>query len=310
MKIDVAYSEEYQDVIDPEKAYELYLDGIIVSPQAFSCPEPDCYAQVTLSSCRKERRYLKQKPHFRCYTKDNPHKNKCPYDNDKDIIGESDDGVEKKNNKYINSSTDILTTKRKEKKTTTTKDNKGDLIDHDRIKREIKSNVESLGKRSGKYETIVPIVIKYLRYKKDNELSNHYIEDDKGYRLSYKTMFKKIENKNYDWFSDYDRIYYGKGNILKVKNKQSDYKVLFTDKLMYRGKEYTPSIYISNKIIINSYRNKKWLEELEVLRKCREEVIIFVYGRVKIVDDKYFNLNISNAKLDFLEIKYEDKENE
>ena len=49
-----AYSIEIDEVIDAEKAYELYWEDLINDVHDFICSEEGCTAQLTLSSVNKE----------------------------------------------------------------------------------------------------------------------------------------------------------------------------------------------------------------------------------------------------------------
>lgn len=299
-----AYSKESMAVIDAEKAYELYWEGLIKDKQAFCCPEPECNAQVTCSNIDKERRTLKQRPHFRCY---GIHKKGCPNSESKEVIDEFDDGNQKKNSTYINPQIDVLLLNRKNKNVETTTRAEED-INHERVKRKLKAEIEENGTRKSEYVTIMPIVTKYQKYLEENTLGYHFIENQ-GKNISYENMFINLEGGEFSWFSNFNRIYFGKVRIKKIRNKQSHFMLIFSKELKYKKVMYKPSAYISSNIINDSYRNKQWLEELIRLDESKEEIIAFIYGRVKINKvyankDGYFNLEISNAKLDFVDIRY------
>ncbi|ERI92149.1 hypothetical protein HMPREF1982_02690 [Clostridiales bacterium oral taxon 876 str. F0540] len=304
--MDYAYSLEYKDIVDAEKAYELYWEGIISDKQAFICPEPDCNAQITCSNIDKEKRFLKQKPHFRCYGN---HKNNCPNDEEKIGVAGFDDGQERKNLGYIDPLVDVLLLKRKEKSPSIT-NNKPDIDnDYNAIKRRIKSDIETNGSRRSEYVTIMPIVTKFQKYIELGTTSNHYIENQ-GKNIKYSDMFINLDKGQLEWYSNFNRVHFGKAKVVKVKGKDDHFRLVFTKKLKFKDKEYIPNVYISNKIINSSYRNKKWLDELKELQQTGKEINAFIYGKVKInqVEQKqYFNIDICEAKLDFIDIRYEEE---
>ncbi|MFP1730218.1 hypothetical protein ACLEC0_12135 [Lonsdalea quercina] len=80
MPLDIAYSIEIEDFIDPDKAYDLYWSGIIKDNHAFVCPGTDCQAQVTSANLYVESQDMKVVPHFRVYGK---HSNSCEVFNNK-----------------------------------------------------------------------------------------------------------------------------------------------------------------------------------------------------------------------------------
>ena len=64
-KIEEAYSKEYNEIIDVEKAYELYWDGLITDKRAFECPK--CSLKITAANIDKVRVEMKNTPHFKAY---------------------------------------------------------------------------------------------------------------------------------------------------------------------------------------------------------------------------------------------------
>lgn len=298
-----AYSLEYQRIIDAEKAYELYWEGRIKNCRGFICPEPGCNAQVTLSSVKKERLLLKQKPHYKCY---GIHKKNCPQDEKEQNVDEVDDGKSKSNNRYINPTLDIITLERKEKIIQETTSNNDEANSIERIKRKHKEDNEKKGKRESEYYTIMPIVSKFIKYQFTGALSKHKILSQ-GMELTYDSMFKSLDNQECLEISSYNRIYYGDAKIYSVNKRDGDFRIAFINYLTYQGKEYKPSAYISKTIINNSYRNVKWLDELTHLSSSDEFIKVFIYGTVrlnKVGNSEYLNINICRAKLDLIDIRY------
>ena len=54
MALDVAFSIEAGDFVDPDRAYDLFWAGVITNKRAFVCPGADCSAQVTCANLDKD----------------------------------------------------------------------------------------------------------------------------------------------------------------------------------------------------------------------------------------------------------------
>lgn len=67
MSLDVAYSIEANDFVDPDCAYDLFWSGVITDKRAFVCPAADCSAQVTCANLDKDVQNMKVVPHFKVY---------------------------------------------------------------------------------------------------------------------------------------------------------------------------------------------------------------------------------------------------
>ncbi|MCH4886035.1 hypothetical protein EZV73_00580 [Acidaminobacter sp. JC074] len=269
--MDVAYSKEYEKVIDAEKAYELFWEGIIKDYRGFTCPGVGCDAQVTLANAKRERHSMKQRPNFRCY-------------------GEHIPSCEHKGKKKVKClDILVLSSKKRSKKKGLSK------IDYQKQ--------SSSGSRQSEYRTIMPIVNKFIDYKKAKLLDQYEILNQ-GKRLTYYEMFLDLSGE-FDYFTKFNRIYYGPARIVKSKDKD-DYIIFFKKSLTYKGEKYKPTAYVSKRIIDNSYRNKLWLKELSLLAEEKAPVHVFIYGKAKVhtKDEKsYLNIEICRAKLDLVDIR-------
>ncbi|WP_447896847.1 hypothetical protein [Stenotrophomonas acidaminiphila] len=80
MGTELAYSEQFNDVVNAERAYELYWANVITDKRAFLCSEYEsgCPARYTCANMDTEQLQLKQVPHFRNQTGSMPHMNGCP----------------------------------------------------------------------------------------------------------------------------------------------------------------------------------------------------------------------------------------
>lgn len=270
-KLEEAYSLEFEDVINAEKAYELFWDGIICDKRAFECTDPNCNAQITCVNIDKKRAEMKQTPHFKCYGE---HSDECEVIKEFDEIKENRNRKEKRNSmKYIDSEVDIFSFNRPKRdgiivktKDMIKKSNKSEI--KERIKKEYKSS----GSRNVTYYSVKPLISKFEKYSSENTLNKHFI-NIKGFKVSYKNMFVSIKDIDVDKAEKYFRVYYGIGRIVNVKKNDKDFMIFFSEG--FGDKETKTSIYISDKIIDEHYRKNKWREELEYLTKLKDKEIMF-----------------------------------
>ena len=67
MAIDIAYSIEINDYLDPDRAYEYYWTEIIKDKKGFECPGDNCSAQITCANLDEDRQNMRMVPHYRVY---------------------------------------------------------------------------------------------------------------------------------------------------------------------------------------------------------------------------------------------------
>lgn len=65
MRTELAYSVEFNEEINAERAYELYWAEVIFDKRAFRCAHAGCPARYTCANMDKPELLLKQQPHFR-----------------------------------------------------------------------------------------------------------------------------------------------------------------------------------------------------------------------------------------------------
>jgi|GEM_PF-1212588 len=303
-----AYSIGIDKVIDAEKAYELFWEDIINDVHAFTCSVEGCEARFTLSSVNKERRLLRQIPHFRCY---GTHKKDCPNDEKNNIAKEVTLEGKGITNRTIEKKVDIIHCERQERTTATTDVSRFDLEKSNITKRKYLDKIQRDGKRESDYYTIIPIVSKYEDYKNKKSLYENFISFE-GKETSYGKFFIELISLNINAFNDYNRIYFGNAKLYETKDK-NNFRIVFSDQIIYQGKTYQPSAYISEKIITNSFKHKKWLAELQHYATNKEKLIVFILGKLilnkdkkntnDIKDKEYLNIYICNAKLDLVDIR-------
>ncbi|WP_083189890.1 hypothetical protein [Orenia metallireducens] len=298
MKTEEAYSLDYGDVVDAEKAHELYWDGTIKNKKNFECPDPNCSLQITCANIDKSRDEMKKSPHFRIYDE---HSSKC------DIGKNTEEKEEQKNsnknrteNKYIDSKFDILLFQRPKSHSQKLITKSNGEIDHKKQKLKLKQEKNKNEKRNSEYFTIKPLISKFEKYKEDNVLNDYFIKI-RNYPINYADMFVKISEKELNLYSNYKRIYYGTGN---VERKGNNFAIEFTNSIISEGSYYSTTIYITEKLIKKHYMNRKWKRKLEELANLEsDEIIFFVYSK-PIVKSDYPYINFPITSLNFLDYRF------
>lgn len=298
MKIEEAYSLDYCDVIDPEKAYELFWEGVIKDKRNFICPFPGCNAQITCSNIDKLKSAMRNVVHFRAYGE---HIESCDYIEeieDAIYISEESDRVGQCR-ATNNSTTDIFEYDRPEShKIVKQKDE--DIINHEEIKKLIrKRRIDSDNQiqRSSTYHSLKPIVSKYLGFKEKNLLDRRFI-NIKGYNVSYSKMFIDIDSSTFNDFDKYMRIYYGIATIKKNPKDGNGYIIRFKNNVHYKNSAYISSIFLTNKTIEKCYFSNMWIRDIEIF--INEEFCVFIHTK-PVVNGKYINFPLS--KMEFLELR-------
>ncbi len=291
--MDIAFSLDMKDIIDPEKAYELFWKGIITNKRNFECPDENCSAQVTCANIDKLEHNMKQGVHYRVIGK---HSELCEFEAlERKLTTELNNGKVRNNpNKKVNF--DNFHLKRPDdyykKKGTNISNLNFSKIERKRNLRN--SYIESFSAPRN-YYSIRPIVTKYLKLENHN---NNFIMI-KGKSLSYENFFSKISTTNFNDINEYPQIYFGEAyvNILENKNIQIRFKDGF---IKNENDRFKTSIFINRETLElekNSYWKKKIFKVADS-RRCESK--FFIYGKPNEYNG-YVNFNIKN--LDFLETR-------
>lgn len=304
MSIDVAYSTEIDEFLDPEKAYELYWAEIITDKRSFVCPGTSCKAQTTCCNIDKDRLDQKVVPHFRVYGKD--HSDECEVFNGKPLTYKYEDAKGKKSPNTIKAESivDEFLLERP--------DSYYDKRD-DKKKNKPKNTVrKSIGTRSvveereigltGKLYSVRSIVTRYARYKKEGKLRDRKL-NIKGHDIFYTSLFKCIWEQDIDDLPEKPSIYYGWAYIDRLPSDYG-YRIKFKKPLIVDGEDTSCTIMIADRLI-NDYPVRKLVStRLEkATKEGNSSAFVFVYGkpvRNKGKNTMYANINISN--LDYIEI--------
>ncbi|MBU3105761.1 hypothetical protein [Clostridium gasigenes] len=302
MSIEEAYSREFEEIIDSEKAYELFWDGHIKDKTAFNCIF--CNSRITCANLDKERAEMKNLPHFKSVE---GHKDDC------DLIlieniKKNGTGTGKERS-FIDGEIDELKIisnivgVKKIINNNISEEGQYNCLKKEKIINGYKEGV----RRKSKYNSIRPIISKYQKYNKDKLLNNKYINvyKDKGDRkkdinINYSDMFVNVSETNIDKVSKYKRIYYGEGIITKRNN---DYMVIFNTGFNKDKYSIRTIFFINTDKHLSQLNNfEQWKNRLEDIVNNKEKLMIYIYTNY-IKETSYVNnekkkINVINPMLE------------
>lgn len=306
MSLDIAYSLEIDEYIDPDKAHDLYWKGDIKNKKKFICPGTNCYAQITCANIDKDYQSMKVNPHFKIYG--NHHKdceiyNKKPLKYKYILTNNSKSG----RNPIIESNIDNFLLKRPISYYNTNKtgkmNGKKSIRQINRKKALTISDFESI---SSIY-SVRTIVSRYNRYKSNKLLNTKKISIN-GIEIKYSDIFECVWEQNYEEFPDHAQVYHGWAYINRLP-KDNGYQIKFKKKILYNSEKITSTIMISDRLI-NSYEVKKLVSSR--IKKIHDEdkstAYVFIFGKPIINQSQkgYTYVNIPIDNLDLIDINYAD----
>lgn len=301
-KLEEAYSIEYGDVIDAEKAYELYWDGVINDKRAFECTDTNCEAQITCVNIDKKRAEMKQTPHFKCYGE---HSKECEVIKEfKQIEEDRKSGKRRRTIGYIDNKTDIFSFERPKRDSMIMKEiERTDKDSKKKNKEIVKNEYENKGSRNTTYYSIKPLISKFEKYYSENSLNKHFI-NIKGAKVRYDKMFVNIEKTDINSIEKYYRIYYCFGRIYRTKKNEKNLIVFLSGR--FKNSDDKIVIYINDKTIEKHYRKNKWREELDFLVKEKNKKVMFFVNCKP--EKKNDNITLPLYNMDFIDYRIIDED--
>jgi len=309
MSLDVAYSIEVDDYVDPDKAYDLYWAGLIADKQAFLCPGTDCTAQVTCCNIDKNAQNMRVIPHFRIYGKN--HAETCEVargidyainytllknkDKEKASIDKSivDEFIINRPSSYYDERLPGSPEAKKAKKQLMYKGGS------------LEERLREIG-HSSKIYSVRSVVSRRIRYEKDGSLHSRRV-NVLGKDVAYKSIMKCIWEQDLEKLPEYPVIYYGWAYIDRLSSNQG-YRIKFKKKLKFGQKMLDATIIIFDSLI-DSYKIKKLVStRLTKIVSGSKQAFVFVYGKPEInqskqTDKVYANFKITN--LDMIDVNHE-----
>ncbi|GEM77556.1 hypothetical protein [Vibrio sagamiensis] len=300
--LEEAYSIEYDNIINTEDAYELYWAGVIFNKSAFVCPSELCDAKVTCVNLDLEKQDMQQSVHFRGY--------KHSLDCDATIGKKSNTGTEKTqdtNSPRITQSEHKpdsfhlfrpLNQFAKKQKGSPTK-GKNRIISERNA-----AGLRQQDRKTGSdYYSVRSLVSKFIRYKTEGTLAEHYITIDKK-NISYQALFKGVFNQNIENLPNENKVYWGVANINYIAEKKL-YHVKFKSEMKHGGTAINPSFFITEKQIQDyPVRNLVIKRLTKIAQSHNKQAFIFLYSKPYGQGKHYINFKLES--LDYLEIRYLD----
>lgn len=308
MSLDLAFSIEFGDYVDPDKAYDLYWSGVISDKKKFICPGTGCNAQVTCANLDEDLQDVKMVPHFRIY---GDHSSSCeifrkiPLNYQYELGKPSKDELSTLDESVV----DRFLTERPESYYDEPKSNKHPEHKGSAKKKNISrfkdGNLKEKG-CIGNIYSVRTVVSRYIRYRKDGTIDNRRV-NVRGKDVYYKSIFKCIWEQDLENLPEHPVIYYGWAYINRLPSDQG-YQIKFKKHFKKNEEDFTTTVMIGDRLI-ESYKVRKLVTtRLErIFNKDKPTAFVFVYGKPVENESqkgvKYANFSITN--LDMLDINYD-----
>jgi hypothetical protein len=299
--MDIAYSTEFKQVIDAEKAYDLFQSEVIKDKRAFECPNENCTAQFTCVNIDRPIQETKKSVHFRS---NGIHIDNCHYGTKKTINSTTSNNTSD-NNK--NANIHILTERPKDYYTIkeTSNINTNSNEEKNSIKREYQLNSNS--KSPKKHYWIAPLVSTYLNAENNKTfLSKTYVK--KGdLEIPFKNFFIEIKEQDFKGLSKYPRIYFGKA-FFNTTNTDNVIEIKFATSFNLKGQNKKPAIRL-NLNAVSEYKNYSyWKKRLEVAIQSNRPYLFFIYGVPNIEtwdkkNEQIHYIRFKTKKLDYMDLR-------
>lgn len=280
MRLEVAFSVQFDQFITAERAYELFWAGAINDKRAFRCSGNNCTAQVTCANLDALAHDLKVQPHYRPYGE---HIDGCPFGE----AATSPSASSRANVHGIGTQAaenpDIFDLSRPADHFV--RSIAVELSSPRSIQKTASSGSTNTGRpRQRHYYSVTNLVQRWLRFRKLNRLSKVGIRIGTA-TLTYEQLFKGVYNQDVETLEHAKHIYWGKAWVKRLGN-DTGYRIEFNEKMRIDGHTRRPSLFISDKMI-EKYPLKKLLAKRlkTTIEKDKGGCIIFVYGAPIIVPD-------------------------
>ncbi len=307
MALDVAFSIEAGDFVDPDRAYDLFWAGVITNKRAFVCPGADCAAQVTCANLDKDVQSMRVVPHFKVYGE---HSEACGISNGKAIDLEVEpsgpDGQERKT--VDESIVDVFKLDRPDSYyDEPTQDPSADVHLAKQRARNTRPYTTKLGESGivGPIYSVRSVVSRYIRYRSDNTLEFRRL-NIAGQDVAYDSIFKCIWEQDLTDLPDHPVIYYGWAYIDRTR-KNDAYRIKFKKCLMRGTESLTTSSFVSD-ALIERYKLKNLMATRlsKISQQPKPTAFVFLYAQPTVRTSQgtsYANFELKN--LDMVDVNYD-----
>lgn len=308
MSLDVAYSIEAQDYLDPDRAYDLYWSGAITDKKKFICPGSGCMAQVTCANLDEDLQDMKVVPHYRIYGE---HSKDCEISNNIPLNLHYEDGTPVKEERLSvdQSIVDVFELDRPESYYDEPRESDSPKALGVNKPKYVKKTKETMLRENGSIGTVYSVrsvVSRYIRYRKDGSIKFRRLNIS-GRDVYYSSIFKCIWEQDLDDLPDFPVIYYGWAFINRLPSDRG-YQIKFKKTLKQGEDELKTTAMIADGTI-ERYKIKKLMAtRLEKIhQKEKPTAFVFLYAQPEVntskAEIKYANFNLKN--LDMIDINYD-----
>lgn len=308
MSLDVAYSIEAQDYLDPDRAYDLYWSGTITDKKKFICPGSSCMAQVTCANLDEDLQDMKVVPHYRIY---GTHSKDCEINNNIPLNLYYEDGTPVKEERLSvdQSIVDVFELDRPDSYYDEPRESDSPKALGSNKPKYVKKTKDTKLRENGSIGTVYSVrsvVSRYIRYRKDGSIKFRRLNIS-GKDVYYSSMFKCIWEQDLDDLPDFPVIYYGWAFVNRLPSDRG-YQIKFKKTLKQGEDELKTTAMIADGTI-EGYRIKKLMAtRLEKIhQKEKPTAFVFLYAQPEINTSKarikYANFNLKN--LDMIDINYD-----
>ncbi|MDD3279034.1 MAG: hypothetical protein PHG16_09175 [Lachnospiraceae bacterium] len=232
-KIELAYSEEINDIVDAIEANELWMDGVLTDKKAFECIDEKCSAKITCRNMDTFAHSRKMMPHFIYASRDNMHSDMC------EVYREFEEKEKETNKNETKNKAKHIGTKvcfhmiRPENHRNTMRTNTKIESEIKVTKAEARRKYLDTKERKSNYYWLNSMISYYVKsfVEKKTDIDSIEVDFGKGKKYIYKlnSFFKRISNEQEKTDKDkMNYVYYGKGIL--YSRDDGGYDIVYKEK--------------------------------------------------------------------------------
>ncbi|ACF50093.1 hypothetical protein BA766_19140 [Stenotrophomonas maltophilia] len=299
MATELAFSIEFNDTINAERAYELYWADVITDKRAFLCPEHEsgCPAKYTCANMDTEQLQLKQVPHFRNQHDSELHMEGCPHVAELDVRGCS--GESRPSEVGQPAPDRFLLTR---------------PVGHFDVRQGTASETDfGAGGRSGSGEasgtrsrrtqfySLAALVSRWLKARQDNMDDTMIVSAGTQEPMTYRELFENFFEKR-PYLSGNTRVYWSKAWIRKTDD---GFKIIFCEPITalvgeMLAEPLRPSAMVWNSVLAASEMKSLHARRLQRFAESEAPCVVFLYGTPALQEKHsrtYLNFDVKSLDL-------------
>lgn len=308
MATELAYSEQFNDVINAERAYELYWAGVINDRRAFACPHDGCPARYTCVNLETDALNLQVQPHYRVRHRGPAHADGCPYAAEREpqqggTAGEGQThavGAPPPDRFLFERPADYFTVRDAAPAAGTgsggTRGGGGDAA--------------GLRSRRTDFYSVASLVSRWLKARRDGTDDTQTLTAGATSALSYRDMFENFSPRR-PRLSGQARVYWGKAKIAQTPD---GYRIRFMTRVEALGEETLDPPQAPTAMVWNSALNASKMGALHIKRLQRfaasgEACVVFIFGTPTLETsrkDQRRYLNFKVTRVDHVDVQADD----